>query len=145
MKKLLNEIRRVSLGKAYIYILILCAFAAGCTPIDTVPATFGGGELVEIKQGTTANFGVLRIGLVNVGKSDYTNDAGEKKHGLVAGLWLFIKGNPSQEKRFDVYAGQTVKMNKYSVYVQEIRGGLKGSVVLRVNDVDPAPVNRQPG
>ncbi|HAF96246.1 MAG: hypothetical protein A2X34_05495 [Elusimicrobia bacterium GWC2_51_8] len=118
--------------------VIACAFAAGCTPVDTVPATFGGGELVEIKQGTTANLGLLRIGLVNTGKSDYTNDAGEKKHGLVAGLSLFISGKPPQEKRFDVYAGQTVRMGKYSVYAQEIRGGFKGSVKLRVNGADPA-------
>ncbi|MFH1618568.1 MAG: hypothetical protein ABIG11_01540 [bacterium] len=136
MKKFLN--RTVSMGNIYVYLLAGCALAAGCTQVDTVTA-FGEGEVIEISQGTTANFGELRMGLGNASKSDYTNDAGQKKHGLVAVLWLFISGDPPQEKRFDVHAGQNLKMDKYSVYVQEIRAGSKGSITLRVKGGDPVP------
>lgn len=113
---------------------IICIFAYGCTQIDKAPV-LSEGEIIEIKQGTTANFGELRIGLGNVNKSDYSNDKGERKRGLVAMLWLFVKENPAQEKRFEIYAGQNVKMDKYLVYVQEIRKGLKDSVILQINEV----------
>lgn len=105
-------------------------FATSCIQIDKAP--LGEGKMIEIRHGTTANFGELRIGLGNINKSEYTNDLGEKKHGLVANLFLFINGNPPIEKRFEVYAGQNVKMGKYSVNVQEIQGGLKGLVKLQI-------------
>lgn len=135
MKKIADGTQGVSMKKMRVYMLIVCAFAAGCAQIDTAPA-FGDGESIEIRRGATAGFDGLRMGLGNVSKSDYADEAGEKKHGLVAALWLFISGNPRQEKRFDVYAGQNVRMGEYSVYVQEIRGGLKGSVLLRVKRAD---------
>lgn len=105
-------------------------FATSCIQIDKAP--LGEGKMIEIRHGTTGNFNGLRIGLGNINKSDYTNDLGEKKHGLVAMLWLYINGNPPQEKQFEVYAGRNIKMDKYLIYVQEIRGGLKGSVKLQV-------------
>ncbi|MEW6003576.1 MAG: hypothetical protein AB1638_13145 [Nitrospirota bacterium] len=105
-------------------------FATSCIQIDKAP--LGEGKMIEIRHGTTANLGELRIGLGNINKSEYTNDLGEKKHGLVAMLYLFINGNPPQKKQFEVYAGRNIKMDKYSVYVQEIRGGLKGSIKLQV-------------
>jgi hypothetical protein len=123
----------------FLYILVICtfvAFAACCKQIDKVPA-LGEGEVIKITQGTVTNFGELRIGLGKVIKGDYTNDAGEEKHGLVGILFVFISGKPPQEKRFDVYAGQNVRMGKYSVFVQEVRRGLKGSVTLVVKEDSP--------
>jgi len=47
-------------------------------------------------------------------------------------LSLFIDGNPPQEKDFKVHVGQKIEMDKYSVYVEEIRGTNKGLVTLRI-------------
>jgi hypothetical protein len=132
MKKLVNKTQCGFITK--MCVLVACFFVVGCTQIDTGPTLYEG-EIIEIAHGTTARFGELKIGLGNISKSDYTNDVGEKKHGLVATLWLLIKGNPPQKKQFDVYPGQNVKIDKYSVYVQQIRKQfLKGSIMLRVSD-----------
>jgi hypothetical protein len=117
--------------KFYIAIVVACVFVTGCPQIDEAPVS-NEGDMIEIKHGTTANFGELRIGLGNINKAEYTDDLGEKKNGLVAILFLFINGNPPREKRFEVHAGQNVKMGKYLVYVQEIRGRFKSSVKLQV-------------
>jgi len=116
-------------------VLAACVLAAGCTRLDTAPAS-GEGERIEIRQGTTAGFEGLRIGLANIISSDYAG----KRHGLAAVLVLFIDGNPPREKQFEARAGQEVEMEKYSLYVQEIRGGSKGSVTLRVKEAGHPPV-----
>ncbi len=92
-----------------------------------------GGEVIQIKQGNVGTFYKLRIGVTNIIKADYLDEAGIKKHGLIAILTLFIEGNPPQEKDFKVHAGQKIVMDKYSVYVEEIRGTVKGLVTLRIN------------
>ena len=93
------------------------------------------GEVIQIKQGNVGTFHELRIGVTNIIKADYIDDAGIKKHGLIAVLTLFIEGNPPQEKDFKVHAGQKIMMDKYSVYVEEIRGTVKGLVTLRIKSI----------
>ncbi|OGS51960.1 MAG: hypothetical protein A3J79_00825 [Elusimicrobia bacterium RIFOXYB2_FULL_62_6] len=118
---------------------MLAAFvlAAGCKPVDTAP--LGEGQVIEIRQGTTANFEGLRIGLSSISESDYTGSAGEKKHGLEVALVLLNRGTPPQEQRFDLRAGGTAEFYGYSVYVQEIRGGAKGSVKLQIKTAGKPP------
>lgn len=134
MRKFVNKIQHISIKKMYVFMSIICIFAYGCTQIDKTPV-LSESEIIEIRQGNVGRFDNLKIGLENVNKSDYTNDKGEKKRGLVAMLCLFVEGNPPQEKKFEVYAGQNVKMDKYLVYVQEIRKGLTESVILQINKV----------
>jgi hypothetical protein len=55
-------------------------------------------------------------------------------------LILFIEGNPPQEKDFKVHAGQKIiMMDKYLVYVEEIRGTVKGLVTLRIEEISKSP------
>lgn len=132
MKKLTDIIRRVSsanTGKCA-FVLAACVLAAACNPVETAP--LGEGQVIEIRQGTTGNFEGLRIGLSNISETDYITGVGEKRHGLEAVIVLFLKTDPPQEKRFDTHAGDTVSLGKYSVYVQQIKGGSKGSVKLQV-------------
>jgi len=91
-----------------------------------------GGEVIQIKQGNVGRFHELQIGVMNIIKADYVDEAGTKKRGLIAELALFVEGNPPQEKDFKVHAGQKIIMDKYSVYVEEIRGTVKGVVTLRI-------------
>lgn len=113
-------------------VLAAVCFLAGCTQIERAPVPGEGGLVLSIAQGTTGSVDELRIGLGFVRKSEYVDEAGAKKRGLVAGLMLLIPGNPPQEKDFDVHAGQRVAVDKYSLYVEEVRKGIKDSVVLRV-------------
>lgn len=114
----------------FLSVLIL---AAGCVPVEKVPGS--GGEFIQIKQGNVGTFYKLRIGVTNIIKADYLDEAGIKKHGLIACMTLFVEGNPPQEKDFKVHAGQKVIMDKYSVYVEEIRGTVKGLVTLRIKSI----------
>lgn len=109
----------------------------GCVPVEKVPGS--GGEVIQIQQGTVGTFHELKIGVTNIIKAEYVDEAGAKKQGLIAVLTLFIDGNPPQEKDFKVRAGQTVTMNKYSVYLEEIRGTSKGLVTLRIEEVAKPP------
>ena len=111
----------------FLSVLIL---AAGCVPVEKVPGS--GGELIQIQQGNVGTFHELRLGVANIIKTDYIDEASTKKQGLIAVLTLFVEGNPPQEKNFKVHAGQKIMMDKYSVYVEEIRGTNKGLVTLRV-------------
>ena len=133
MKKNVNKVQSVpaSVILAHVFLLSACVLAAGCKPVEKAPV-LGEGNMIEIRQGTAGGSEGLRIGLSNIIETDYTGPAGEKKHGLEAVLVLFIKGEPPQEKRFDTHIGDTVSLGKYSVYVQEISGGSKGSVKLQV-------------
>lgn len=113
-------------------VLAAACCLAGCTQVEKASAPGQGGLVLSIAQGTTGSFDELRIGLANVRKSEYVDEAGAKKRGLVAGLALLVPGNPPQEKSFDVHAGQRVAVDKYSLYVEEVRKGPKDSVMLRV-------------
>ena len=119
------------------YLLLLSALifigAGGCVPVEKV--TGSGGELIQIQQGNVGTFDKLRLGVANIIKADYVDEAGVKKQGLVAVLTVFIDGNPPQEKDFKVHAGQKIITDKYSVYAEEIRGTTKGSVTLRVEEI----------
>lgn len=109
----------------------------GCVPVEKVPGS--GGEVIQIKQGNIGTFHELRLGVTNIIKADYVNEAGAKKQGLIVVLTLFIEGNPPQEKDFKVYAGQKIIMDKYSVYVEEIRGTSKGLVTMRIEEISKSP------
>ena len=109
----------------------------GCVPVEKVPGS--GGEVIQIQQSTVGTFQELKIGVTNIIKAEYVDEAGAKKQGLIAVLTLFIDGNPPQEKDFKVHAGQTITMNKYSVYLEEIRGTSKGLVTLRIEEVSKPP------
>lgn len=121
------KIHSDKLRRAGVCVLVAaaCLLAACRTPVDTAPAGFGEGEAITIAQGTVATFGELRIGLASINKID----GGDGKH-LMAVLKLFFDTKPPQQKRFDVYAGQTVAWENYTLYIQEVRGVRKGMVTL---------------
>jgi hypothetical protein len=119
--------------KHILFSALILAGAGGCVPVEKVPGS--GGELIQIKQGNVGTFNGLRLGVVNIIKDAYVDEAGVKKQGLIAVLTLFIDGNPPQEKDFQLHAGQKIVMDKYSVYAEEIRGTTKGLVTLRIEEI----------
>lgn len=97
------------------------------------PADAGAaGPVVEVQQSTQAQVGDLRIGLGYVRKAQYTDASGATRRGLVAGLWIFFRGDTSKDKTVDAYPGQRILVGSYALYVEEIRGGRTGLVRLRV-------------
>ena len=57
----------------FLSVLIL---AAGCVPAEKVSGS--GGEVIQIKQGNVGTFYKLRLGVTNIIKADYIDDAGIK-------------------------------------------------------------------
>ena len=107
--------------------------AAACTPVERamVPAD-AGGELVEIEANAQATVEGLRIGLGYVRKADAAASGGAAGRGLVAGLWLYFRDEPGKNQSLDASAGQRISAAGYSIFVEELRGGRKASVRLRV-------------
>ena len=89
-------------------------------------------KMIEIQQGTVANIGKLKIGVIRIDKLDNKSDSGKLKNTLVARLSLFINEEKPEEKNLDVVAGDKIQIDKYLIYVVEIRGRVKGTVVLQV-------------
>jgi hypothetical protein len=112
-------------------LLLLFFFITGCKEVDKAPI-LSEGKMIEIQQGTVANIGKLKIGVIRIDKLDNKSDSGKLKNTLVARLSLFISEEKPEEKNLDVVAGDKIQIGKYSIYVVEIRGRVKGKVVLQV-------------
>lgn len=103
----------------------VCGLAiAGCTGSES--------KVIEVVSGGQVTVDNLRIGLGYVRKTKYTDDTGVERRGLVAGLWIFVKGDKSKNRQGKFYEGQQFQVDKYSLHVEKIRGGSKGSVRIRV-------------
>ena len=103
----------------------LLAGLGGCTKSERVPGT--GGVVMQVRQGAVGAFQGLRIGVTNIVEGDPGGKAGR-----VAVLALFVDGNPPQEETFRLRAGQKAALGGHSVYLEEIRGAVRGTVTLRV-------------
>ena len=106
---------------------VLSALAlGGCLSTERIahPAAFTGNELT-ISTGTQGTAGGhLFIGLGDTGKQNYTDNAtGKSRTRLAAWLYLHIDGNPPIDQRQQVFAGDTVNFQGYSLYVEQISAG----------------------
>ncbi len=62
----------------------------------------------------------LRIGVGNLREGSYVDAQGAPQHGLTAGLWLYVRDDPSQNRQVRVYAGQTITVSKYTIAITDI-------------------------
>lgn len=92
-------------------------------------------NLITISTGTQATFGDLKIGVSYIHTSNYNDDKGLKKHGSVAGLRLFFRGDSSKDQRLQVYTGKNFKIDRYDIFVEKISSGItSGSIRLRIKE-----------
>lgn len=105
------------------------------TPAPTpAPTPTPEGRIIKIASTTAYSFGEdLRIGVANIGKSDYVDNNGVKHHSMTAGLWLNL---PREKMSETIYTGQSLKFGEYVIHVEEIKGGIFTSayVVLRIEE-----------
>ena len=85
-------------------------------------------DVLTVAASTQGESGDLRIGLGSVTRGGYTDGNGARRRGLVAGLWIFVRGDSSTNRTVEVHAGQRLKVGRRTLYVEEIRGGRRGSV-----------------
>jgi len=106
--------------------LILSALAlGGCISMERVtPSRALTGNELTISTGTSGTIGQLHIGLGDTGKQSYTdNTTGKSRTRLAAWLYLHIDGNPPADQRQQVFAGDAVNFQGYSLYVEQISSG----------------------
>lgn len=121
---------------------IVAAFAsavAGCARVEggsgAAPAATDDPQVRVVAESTQAAYQGLRIGVGYVRSGEYA-EGGAAKKGKVAGLWLYFRDDASKNVKIEVHAGQKVEAGGYSFTVEDVSGGLKGSVRLRF---EPGP------
>ena len=68
--------------------------------------------LLTIVTNTQATNDDVRIGAGNFHEKDYVDEAGEKKYGKVAALWIFVRGDSTQDRAITVYPGKKFEAGK---------------------------------
>ncbi len=98
--------------------LAACARVEGGSEPAASAAAAADPRVRVVVESTQATYEGLRIGV------GYVRDG-------VAGLWLFFRDDPAKNTKIDVRVGQKVEAGGYSFTVEEVSGGMKGSVRLR--------------
>ena len=119
--------------------LLLLAVAAGCGRVEraALPRDSLPGDTVEIPVSTQAQMGNLRIGLGYVRKSAPVDVAGAQRN-LEAGLWIYVREDPSKNTAVSVWAGQRISVGATTIFVEEVRGGRRAAVHLVISGLSKA-------
>ena len=95
-------------------------------------------EPTRIEANTQATFDDLRIGIGNIWEEEYTPEGGERRRGATAGMWLYFRDDPSQDRHVRIHPGQRVTAGGRTIEVVTVDAG---SATLRVSDAG-APAKR---
>ena len=87
-------------------------------------------DTYRISSNTQFTFGDLRIGAANFWEDEYVDEQGMTKRGPTAGLWIFVRDDPSQDQVVQVHVGQELTFSQYRIRVVEI--GHEGGNFVRV-------------
>lgn len=79
-----------------------------------------GGHVGESKWGTVSGAGPLSVSCSRVNWKEYTDEKGVKRHGPVAKLHFSRDDDEKNYEFIDVYAGQHINWNIFSLYVEKI-------------------------
>ena len=133
---------RAQVKGIYPYLFSVCMLLLGCTMVERAADKQNAGSILEIRQGTAYPFSrELRIGLNYVHRSEYVDENGLKKYGLVATIVLFLEpydalNNDLKDRSIEVHVGQRIQWGGFSIYIEELNIWLK-SIRLRVEKLDP--------
>ena len=53
----------------------------------------------------------------NIQEEEYTPEGGTPRRGLTAGLWIFVRQDPTQDRHIRVYPGQSVMVPGYRLVI----------------------------
>jgi len=124
----LNEAAMLNMRLGLLSACILCA---GCAVVERTPVAQTGNrqeeataceEILDRRKVHTPCFGDFAAHIRWVEQSEYTDERGEKKYGLAAGLDFIPSkmGNDSKSGHFTVHVGQRFEWEEYSIFVEEI-------------------------
>ena len=124
---------------ALIFGTIATGLAACLTPTITLTTTevpTMDAQSYQVRANTQLTVEDLRIGVGNLREGSYVDAQGAPQHGLTAGLWLYVRDDPSQNRQVRVYAGQTITVSKYVITITDINAG-SHSVQFRISATMP--------
>lgn len=78
------------------------------------------GENFSIQANTQLTFKDLRIGAGNFWEEEYTNFNNETITGLTAGLWIYVKDQPQENKTIRVFPGMKIAVSGYEIFVKSV-------------------------
>ena len=74
----------------------------------------------RVQSSTQLTFEGVRIGVGNIRTGEYTDEKGVLHTVLTAGLWLYFRDDPAQDRQVRVHASQIITVSGYSIKVIEI-------------------------
>jgi hypothetical protein len=86
----------------------------------TAPTSPASSDTIRLVSNTQATVGNVRIGAGNFRDDSYVNGLGESSNGPTAGLWVFVKDHPTQDRHLRVGAGSTFAAGRLSFEVLEV-------------------------
>lgn len=92
-------------------------------PTQTVKApeeTKMNGETARIQANTQLTYKDLKIGTGNFWEEEYTNGNKETSKGLTAGLWIYVKDQPKEDKTLRVFPGMKIDVVGYQILVKSV-------------------------
>ncbi len=124
----------------------LASLLAGCARVEraALPAGFAQAGTVEVRLGGQAPAGALRIGLGYVHASSPKPVSGAARI-LEAGLWIYVRGKPSENRKADVRAGESVQAGSETIFVERVESGPGASVRLAWRPAVPAKGSNSAG
>jgi hypothetical protein len=81
------------------------------------PTSAAGVDVVTVESNTQITIGDVRIGVGNIHEEEYTPEGGTPRRGLTAGLWIYVRENPAQDRHVRVYPGQAVMVPGYRLVI----------------------------
>lgn len=88
--------------------------------VNAIEETIMSGENFSIQANTQLTFKDLRIGAGNFWEEEYTNFNNETITGLTAGLWIYVKDQPQENKTIRVFPGMKIAVSGYEIFVKSV-------------------------
>jgi hypothetical protein len=62
-------------------------------------------EVTTLASNTQATFDDVRVGAGNFRDEEYTDESGAKRRGRTGGLWIYVRGDASQDRKLRAHPG----------------------------------------
>ena len=103
---------------------------SGVEPASASGSGASAERVLSIASNTQVTIGDLRIAAGNVWDSEYAPDGGAPRRGPTAGLWLYFRQRPSEDRHVRAHPGQALEIAGHRIRVVEVqRGGVRVALV----------------
>jgi hypothetical protein len=90
---------------------------------SAVPLDDRAEESIVIESNTQATLDDVKIGAGNFWDDEW-EEGGQKKKGMTAGLWVFVRDDAAKNQTLRVHAGSTFTASKLAITVKAVEGKL---------------------